>query len=199
MRALLFALILLLTLSVAAQDVLPGRAYEPPLEVGPRRQNGPRFGVTYLAPGVVDRINDALGQTDDGGDRFVTPLTTQFGWQFEIPTFRTESGITGVIEAVPLVGGLERGLFLPTFTFIAGVRTPSGFEVGVGPNLSLTELGSVEVSNNETGIAASLALVAGQRIDVGGANVPVNVAVALGESGARISLLLGLTTSQKRY
>ena len=199
MRFLLFALALLLALPATAQDVLPGRAYEPPLDVGPRRQNGPRFGVTYLAPGVVERINDAIGPNDDGEDRFNTPLTTQFGWQFEIPTFQADNGLTGVVEAVPLIGGLERGLFLPTFTFIAGVRTPSGFEVGVGPNLSLTGLASVESSSSESGIAASLAIVAGKSIDVGGANVPINAAIALGESGSRISLLIGLTTSNGRY
>ncbi len=195
MRFPLLLLIALLAAPAFAQNVLPGQL---PSENGPRRQNGPRFGVTYLAPGVVDRINDVL---NDGSDEDViqTPLVTQFGWQFETQTFKTDSGLTGVVEFVPLIGGLERGRFFPTFTLIAGARTPGGLEFGVGPNLSLTGLGGVEDSSNETGIAAGLAIVGGQSIDVGGANVPINAAIVLGESGARVSLLIGLTTSSGRY
>ena len=171
-----------------------------PVRTGARRQSGPRFGLTYLSPGVVDRINEVLSDGEDDEDVVRTPLTTQFGWQFETQTFQAENGLTGVIEFVPLIGGLERGRFFPTATLIAGARTPSGLEFGVGPNVSLTGLGSIEDgSDDRTGIAVGLALVGGQSIDVGGANVPINGAVVLGESGARISLLIGLTTSRGRY
>lgn len=164
---------------------------------GPRRQSGPRFGVTFLAPGVVDRINERIGDADDPTPIEV-PLTTQFGWQFEVPTFQSESGLTGVIEVVPLIGGLERSLVLPTVTLIAGARTPDGWELGVGPNVTLAGVGPVEGSD-QTGLPVSLAFVGGKSLDLGGAHVPINGAFVLGESGARVSLLIGLTTSVGRY
>ena len=89
-------------------------------------------------------------------------------------------------------------LVLPTVTLIAGARTPDGWELGVGPNITLAGLGPVE-GGSGTGIPVSLAFAGGKSLDIGGANVPINGAVVLGESGARISLLVGLTTSVGRY
>ena len=165
---------------------------------GAPRQTGPRFGVTYLGPGIVDAINERLGDADDP-EPFRTPLTTQFGWQFEVPTFQSDGGITGLVEVVPLIGGLERGVALPTITFIAGARTPRGWELGVGPNIAITGVSFVETASSDNGLAFSLALAGGKSLDIGGANVPVNGAVVVGESGLRLSFLVGLTTAAGRY
>lgn len=195
----LLALGLALALPCAAQDARPGRPLTGDAD-GPRRLSGPRIGVTYLSPGVVDRINDAL--TDPGEDDVIdVPLTTQFGWQFEVQTFRSQSGaLTGLVELVPLIGGLERGRLFPTFTFLAGVRTRSGFEVGIGPNVSLTGASGVnEFDESTSGIAAGLALAAGQSLEVDGITIPINGAAVLSESGVRLSVLVGLTTSSGRY
>lgn len=170
---------------------------------GPRRLSGPRIGVTYLAPGVVDRINDA---TSDGGvgDRIDPsfPFVTQFGWQFEFQTFQTASGATGLAEIVPLLSGLDRGILAPSLTVVTGLRTPSGFEIGAGPNLSLTPQDRNPESTDEP-LAADfrlgLALVAGVNATVDGVSVPINTAVVLGTGGARVSLLLGLNVSESRY
>ncbi|MEM1057174.1 MAG: hypothetical protein AAGI52_16775 [Bacteroidota bacterium] len=197
LRLLTLLATLLLAGPAFAQDVLPGRL---PSEDGPRRLNGPRIGVTYLSPGVVDRINDAL--TEPGEDDVIdVPLTTQFGWQFEFQTFQSESGVlTGVAELVPLIGGLERGRLFPTVTFLAGVRTRSGFEVGVGPNISLTGASGVnQFDDDDSSIAAGLALAVGQGVGVDGVTIPINAAAVLSESGVRLSVLVGLTTSRGRY
>jgi len=200
MRLASLVLVLLLAAPAFAQDRPPPVRNAPdvlPVDPnGPRRQTGPRFGFTYLAPGVVDRINERVGDADNP-EPFETPITTQFGWQFEVPTFRSESGLTGVLEIVPLVGGLERSLILPTVTLIAGARTPDGWEFGVGPNVTLADVGPVD--GQGTGIPVSLAFVGGKSLDIGGANVPINTAIVVGESGARVSLLIGLTTSSGRY
>ena len=60
-----------------------------------------------------------------------------------------------------------------------GVRTKSGAEFGVGPNLSAGGFG--------------LALAAGVTTRVGPLNVPVNVAVVPSDFGVRTSLLVGFT------
>ena len=113
------------------------------------------------------------------------PVVTQFGWQFERRMFQAESGLTGVVEWVLLVGGAERGLLLPSATFLAGLRAPGGFEVGVGPNLSVA--------------GAAYALAVGKNNEIGEVNLPVNAAVVLGQDGPRLSLLVGFNVSSSRY
>ena len=144
------------------------------------RLDGPRFGMTYLPQGVVDQINDLYGDYRADGRRDVIgeiPVVTQFGWQFERRFFQTESGLAGVTEWIPLVGGLERGVALPSLTFLVGLRGPTGAELGIGPNLS--------------GAGAGYAVAAGLNNGLGGLNVPVNLAAVFGRDGVRGSLLVG--------
>ena len=188
-------------LVLLAALALPALAHA---QTGPLRQSGPRVGVTYLTPGVVDRINDA---TREGGvgDRIDPsfPVVTQFGWQFEFQTFQTESGMTGVAEIVPLLSGLDRGLLVPSLTFVSGLRTPSGFEVGAGPNVSLSLQETEDPGPGEDYLDADLrlglALVTGVNARFDGVSVPLNTAVVFGTGGARVSLLVGLNTSSARY
>ena len=159
---------------------------------GPRRLGGPRTGITVLSAGAVDRINEAFNECytfsceSDGptvSESF--PVVTQFGWQFETRMFQSSGGLTGLTEWVVLVGGADRGLFLPSLTFLAGVRAPGGFEVGVGPNLSLA--------------GAAYAVTVGMNNEVGEVNVPLNLAVVLGQDGPRASILVGFTVSERRW
>lgn len=198
MRSVLSVLALAFGLSLTAQAQTPNR-------IGPRHQNGPRIGITYLAPGVVERINDA---TSDGGvgDRIdpAFPFVTQFGWQFEFQTFQTPNGTTGLAEIVPLLSGLDRGLIAPSLTVITGLRTPSGFELGAGPNISLSPregepVHSDDLAPLDADVRIGLALVAGVNGRLDGVSVPVNTAVVLGTGGARVSLLFGLNVSDSRY
>ena len=160
---------------------------------GPRRLGGPRAGVTLLSSALARRINEVLDDpycTDapcDDGPRISesVPVITQFGWQFERRLFQAESGLTGVTEWVLLVGGAERGLFLPSGTFMAGIRTPGGLEVGVGPNLSLS--------------GAAYAATVGFNSEFGEVNVPLNLAVVFGQDGPRASLLVGFNVSDRRW
>lgn len=160
-----------------------GRATE---RRSPHRLGGPRVGITILDPGTVETINEEF-PGDDGGERIAsaTPVITQFGWQFETRLFQTESGLTGVTEVVGLVGGLDRNLLLPSGTFLVGLRTVNGMEIGVGPNLSLAGTG--------------YAVAVGMNTPIGEVNVPVNVAAVFGQGGPRVSLLAGFTLSNRRY
>jgi hypothetical protein len=161
---------------------------------GPRRLSGPRTGLTLLSQETIRKINEAFDGCYDGyqntscdtprlSESF--PLVTQFGWQFENRMFQTESGLTGVTEWVLLVGGAEQGLFLPSLTLLAGIRAPSGLEIGVGPNLSLS--------------GAAYAIGVGVNNQVGEISIPVNLAVVLGQDGPRTSLLVGFTVSERRW
>jgi hypothetical protein len=155
--------------------VLPATALAQDPRIPPQMDyadlSGPRFGVTVLTPQLVDTLN-ARGMK-------VGPVITQFGWQFERIFYRSENGLSAMAEWVVLVGGLDQGAFLPSTSWLMGIRTKSGAEFGVGPNLSAGGFG--------------LAIAAGVTTRVGPLNVPVNVAVVPSDYGVRTSLLLGFT------
>ena len=71
-----------------------------------------------------------------------TTLTTQYGWQWET-RFADTGGLVGLVEWVAFIAGMEKGLFLPSFSSLVGIRGESGFEFATGPNVSPTGLGFV--------------------------------------------------------
>ncbi len=129
---------------------------------------GPRIGVTVLTGRVADKAKDEFG---------INPFLTQFGWQFETRIFRLSSGLSGLFEFVPLIGGLEQGKFVPSLNALVGIRGPRGFEFGVGPNI--------------TPVSANIALAIGTSFKIEEVNFPVNLAVVPGNGGLRYSLLVG--------
>lgn len=131
---------------------------------------GPRLGFTVLTAGAADKA----------GEHNIKPFLTQFGWQFETRVFRLPNGTAGLVEFVPLIGGLEQNKFVPSLNALVGIRGPKGFEFGLGPNV--------------TPISASIALAIGTTYRSHGINFPVNLAVVPGNGGARISLLLGFNS-----
>ena len=118
-----------------------------PSQTRPASLAGPRFGVTYLSDSIMDKLKNE--------DINISPMVTQFGWQFEKQFNPNQGGPTLVTEWVLLAGGVEQGVFLPSVSWLVGVRTKSGMEFGIGPNLS----------------------VAGMTLQAGGLNIPVNIAV----------------------
>ena len=139
----------------------------------PLKLSGPRFGVTYLTGELARRLDDEFGAAS---------VITQFGWQFETRLFATDTGLSGVTELVPLVGGLEQGLFLPSLSFLVGLRTASGFEVGLGPNASLG--------------GAAYVVAAGLTQRYGELNIPLNLSAVLSGEGVRVSFLVGFNLAQ---
>ena len=128
---------------------------------------GPRFGASYLQGGGYEKLKDAVKKAKpDASD--IDPVMTQFGWQIEYRMFRTSSGITALTELIPLVGGMDQGLALPSATWLVGMRSRKGFELGFGPNVGLD--------------GVSMMMGAGYTADLGGINVPLNVAVGRGAS-----------------
>ncbi|UPL48776.1 hypothetical protein [Hymenobacter sublimis] len=136
--------------------------------------NGPRLGFTVLSGGVATKADK---------DYNVNPFLTQFGWQFETRIFRLDNGTAGLLELVPLIGGLEQGKFLPSLNALIGIRGPKGLEFGLGPNVSPT--------------GASIALAVGTSFRSQGINFPVNFAVVPGNGGARFSLLFGFNSRRR--
>src|SRR5262245_35249888 len=97
---------------------------------------GPRFGLTVLNQESVDTLRDKKNIT-------IRPVISQFGWQFERRLYTNDDGLTMLTEWVPLLSGLDQGVALPSLSWLAGLRTPSGTEFGIGPNLTPLGVGLV--------------------------------------------------------
>ena len=147
-----------------------GVAQQPRDLVRELNRSGPRFGVTWLAGDIVDTLRRKY-------DVDVAAIIPQFGWQFERQFASLENGPVALNEFVILVGGLEQGEFLPSLTWLVGIRTQSNFEIGVGPNITPAGL--------------ALAISSGVTFRAGALAVPVNVAVVPSKLGARTSILTG--------
>lgn len=134
--------------------------------------SGPRVGMTVLSQGVLDKVGN-----DSYGEWKLSPVISQFGWQKEKRFYTDPDGLTGVTEFVFLMGGVEQGVFIPSLSWLVGVRSIKGVEFAVGPNL--------------TPFGAALAVAGGVTFRSGNLNFPVNLAVVPSKSGMRVSVLAG--------
>jgi hypothetical protein len=138
--------------------------------------SGPRAGITYLTPAVVDQIKEDFNKD-------INPVISQFGWQFEKRFLSSDTGATAVTEWVVLFGGIDQGVVIPSLTWLVGMRTVGGIELAAGPNLSPAGTG--------------VAIAAGVTMRVGNLNVPFNVAVVPSANGPRFSFLLGFNAKRR--
>jgi hypothetical protein len=159
--------------SAAAQA--PGAAPLPPRVTRTLELSGPRFGLTLLSAGNVDALKQR-GHT-------VRPVVSQFGWQFERRFYSNADGVTALTEWVPLLSGLEQGEALPSLNWLVGVRTATGREFGIGPNVSPAGVG--------------LVLVGGVTVQSGALNVPLNIALTTSKSGPRVTILTGFNLRRR--
>jgi hypothetical protein len=161
--AAMMALLLTAPATAAAQMTIPprvGRTVD---------MSGPRFGFTLLSQAAVDKLAEH--------EVVVRPLISQFGWQFERRFYTSPEGATMLTEWVPLISGLEQGQALPSLNWLVGVRTSTGTEFGIGPNL--------------TPLGVGLVIAGGITVRSGAVHVPINFAVASSKTGARVSILTG--------
>ena len=133
--------------------------------------SGPRFGVTMLSPGVVQKLHENYIN--------VGSAISQFGWQSEKQFYGKQGGVAALNEWVFLLGGLDQNVVIPSASWLVGLRTEEGAEFGVGPNV--------------TPAGVALAFAAGMTIRTGVINVPMNFAVVPTKAGTRVSVLTGFT------
>jgi len=133
---------------------------------------GPRFGLTYLPRAVREKASEHAWIDFD-----LRPVITQFGWQFEKRFFTVPNGPTAVTEIVLLAGGLDQSVFIPSLSWLIGIRSSRGTEFGVGPNVSPAGIG--------------LAIAGGVTYTTGPVHFPVNFALVPGRHGLRLSSLVG--------
>jgi len=133
---------------------------------------GPKVGITMVSAGSLASIlrKDVPFSFDDdapikqewtGSTGKYGAIMSQYGWQWE-SRFLDGGDVVGLVEWIALVGGMEKGMFLPSVSSMVGLRTASGFEFAAGPNLSLG------------GIAMVIGI--GKTLKFGKLNVPINIA-----------------------
>jgi hypothetical protein len=169
-RTLLASLFAVFVASSAAAQGVPGSIFTLPPTTPTVKLSGPRLGVTLLSESAVNKLGEELNVS-------VSPTITQFGWQFEKRFYSGANGLTAVSEWVTLIGGVDQGAFLPSVSWLVGLRTGSGIEFAVGPNL--------------TPLGTAFAAAAGVTLRSGGLNFPLNVAIVPAKSGVRVSFLAG--------
>jgi len=159
-----------------------------------KKFEGPRIGATYVDYGTVRDYLDSENKS---------PIITQFGWQFETRLFTAEDGTSALLEFIPLIGGFDQGLFLPSISILTGLRNATdakmSLEFAVGPNFSITR-------NWEKEVAPSIGLViaVGTSIKRSNINFPINLVFvpSVGEkhdgkdyeTGWKLSLIFGFNS-----
>lgn len=97
--------------------------------------SGPRMGYTFFLGKAADIIK---APKDEGGYN-AFPAFFQMGYQFE-KQYLNEGKWQALFEFIPLVSGLDQGMFIPSMTIMNGARSnQSGLEFAVGPSLNFTK------------------------------------------------------------
>ena len=146
---------------------------------------GPRVGATYVVVSKED-FNASL-QNAFPRDSAYFPLITQFGLNLEqrIRLGDTESHFA--FQEVIVVGGLDQGIVLPSFSCLIGFRSKAGLEFGLGPNVTLSR------SPEGLGVAVSVIYALGWTFSIQDVHIPVDIAIVPTpvDGCPRISLLTG--------
>jgi hypothetical protein len=164
-RARLIAALLL----AAAAAPLAAQQSSDSVPVMERRElDGPRVGFTYITGPKADARLHELN---------LKPLMSLFGWHFEQVSRPRNGGPMLVAQQIFLIAGLDQGIAIPSGSLLVGIRLQNGFEFGMGPNLSP--------------VGAALAMGFGKSLRMGGATIPLNVALVMSQGAMRTSFLAG--------
>jgi hypothetical protein len=170
-------LVSLMSLGARAQYTIP----EGETNFADRNLGGPRLGITYVPN------NGALAEKLKS--KGIGPVLSQFGWHFEYLVIPEGGGPMFAVQFVPLVAGVEYGTLIPSATLALGVRFPSGYEFGLGPNLLL---------GGDKGVNTSLVVAAGKSFNYGGVSIPVDIVWATNPSGNRFSIIFGYSIASAK-
>jgi len=185
------------------------------------RSDGPRMGATMFT-GETASILTASG--NKGGFE-AQPIMFQFGYQFE-KQYLNEGNFQALFEFIPMVTGLDQGLFIPSITIMNGMRNnKSGWEFAFGPSFSVVTKSKGYYSNEtnswtllqdsvpvpanadvitrldsrgELSLQAGFIFACGKTFKSGRLNIPVNMYVIPNNRGLRMGVSFGFN-ARDRY
>jgi hypothetical protein len=177
---------LILTLATIGQ--FSAFAQEPPVIrdtttpiVEPLKLAGPRMGLMYIFEGDFSNVYEFTNYFSE--DNPVPNFLSTIGWQFEKEYFSTPNGLSGLVEFIPMITGYNQGLFIPSMSFLFGLRNAEGVELGMGLNASL--------------LGTSVLYAAGYTFKFDYLNVPVNLAFSQGRSTERLIFTFGFNLRKR--
>ncbi len=101
--------------------------------------SGSRMGFTVFSGEPASIL--ATSKSNGGFDAL--PMMFQFGYQFE-QQYLNEGNFQALFEFIPLITGLDQGMFIPSITIMNGIRNNrNGLEFAFGPTLSLVKKADV--------------------------------------------------------
>jgi hypothetical protein len=184
------------------------------------KSDGPRMGLTFFT-GVPAQV--IVAKEKDGGYAGY-PFMFQFGYQFE-KMYLNEGNFQALFEFIPMVTGLDQGLFMPSLTVLNGLRNnKNGLEFAFGPTLSVTrktygyyndEKEWVRVGNNRPlnmddeniefrmdrrgfpAFAPGFLIAAGKTFKSGKLNIPVNAFVIPAKNSIRFGISMGFNSKSR--
>lgn len=181
--------------------------------------SGPRMGFTVFTGTNAAILNKPI----NSGGFEVTPILSQFGYQFE-KQYLNEGKFQALVEFLPMVSGIDQGLFIPSLTVMNGLRNNiNGFEFAIGPTFAISSRSKGYITNEgewvkltETNAAPTnsdieyrldskgdayintgLVLAAGKTIKSGKLNIPLNVYAVPGRNGWRFGFSFGFNAKKK--
>ncbi len=176
--------------------------------------DGPRMGCVLITGEHAKILKSP--EANGGFDAF--PLMFQFGYQFE-KQYLNEGRVQALFEFIPMLTGLEQGIFLPSFTLMHGVRdNKTGLEFAFGPTIALTTKASGYFDENNqwqltshwkdtvpnpypivrridkrgsADVNTGFVIAAGFTIKSGKLNMPFNLYTAMSKGGIRYGFSFG--------
>lgn len=110
------------------------------------KADGPRMGVVAFSGITKDVL---MEKTANGGYAGAYPFMFQFGYQFE-KQYLNEGNFQALIEFIPTITGLDQGKFIPSFTFLNGLRNNrNGWEFAFGPTFNFVKMADGFMHNDQ--------------------------------------------------
>ncbi len=185
--------------------------------------DGPRFGAVFLT-GTASSIMKA-SKNQGGFDGY--PAMFQFGYQFE-KQYLTQGNLQALFEFLPMITGLDQGLFIPSMAVMHGLRSnKSGLEFAFGPTIRLSKkangfydgAGGWHLKNDwesdwgtnpysivsrmdsrgQLAIETGFVFAVGCTFKSGNLNIPVNAFVVPNKDGARIGASFGFNAKAPKH
>jgi len=98
--------------------------------------NGPRMGAALVTGEFAAAITAPTEEGGYGG----YPVLSQLGYQYEVQ-YLTAGNFNALVEFLPIVSGLEQGIFIPSVVFMNGFRFGKGnWEFAFGPSVGVRKM-----------------------------------------------------------
>ncbi|MFH0866301.1 MAG: hypothetical protein V1904_08900 [Bacteroidota bacterium] len=181
--------------------------------------SGSRMGATFFTGDAAKVISSS--KIDGGYNGY--PVMFQFGYQFE-QQYLNEGNFQALFEFIPLITGLDQGLFIPSLTIMNGIRNnKNGWEFAFGPTVMVTRQANGYYDddgwhlNNEwqndsvvnpnsivtrldsrghLSLTSGFVFAFGKTIKSGNLNIPVNAFIIPNKEGIRFGVSFGYNSKK---